>query len=260
MPDPALPSAADQERARDPITGLRPMSRTAGLGLHDYSAINTAAVVGLVLGLAGWLVVFGTALLVVPAAGLLFAILALRQIRRSSGTESGLLLAILGGLLSLGFLGYAVVTTVGEAARARTDRAQIDAAVREAGRDIAADNFDAAYALFHPRFHEVYSREVFEQTLRGLQKSRRYGKIEAMQAGDVLRFEQDRATGRRTGVGQIVATVKLADGTTAEARHMAVFWDDGGKWKILSLGDWFAKPQDQPIGGPAAGPPPPGAP
>ena len=252
MPDPAPPAAAPD---RDPVTGLRPMSRTAGLGMHDYAAINTFAVVALALGLAGWLVVFGAALVVVPLAGLILAVLAVRQIRRSSGTETGLLLAILGGLLSLGFIAYAVATYASAATRDRTDTRQIDAAVKQLGRDIVAAKFDAAYALFHPRFHEAFPRQAFEQDLRGLQSSPFYGKVDSLRAGDILRFETDRSTGRRTGVGQIVATITLPDGKTAEPRHNAVFWKDGDTWKVLSLSDWFATPEQKaaraaPPGGP----------
>ena len=219
------------------------MSRTAGLGMHDYAAVNTLAVVALALGLAGWLVVFGPLMLLVPIAGLLCAALAFRQVRGSNGTQTGLLLAILGGLLSAGFIGYAVVSQVAEASREKADGAEIRADVAKLGGEVAAGDYDAAYARFHPRFQEQFPRDAFEQTLRSVQANEFYGKISAIRAGDVLRFEDDPTSDRRTGYGQLLVTLKSKAGEEFTFPFTATFWRDGDAWKVLSIPEWFVPPR-----------------
>src|SRR5215212_974195 len=90
----------------DPLASLHKMSTTAGLGSTDYVEVNGTAIAALVLGLISAVTLFNEPLLlVVPAAGIVTAIFAFRQIARSNGTQTGSALAVGAILLSLGFGG-----------------------------------------------------------------------------------------------------------------------------------------------------------
>src|SRR5436309_1709781 len=86
----------------DPLASLHKMSTTAGLGSEDYVAINAVSIATLLLGLASGLALPFTVLLILPLAGIVCGVLALRQIHGSNGTQSGRAFAIIGLLFSLG--------------------------------------------------------------------------------------------------------------------------------------------------------------
>src|SRR3954452_11695166 len=96
-------STPDNPGNTDPLSSLYKMSRTAGLGTTEYVAINGAAVTAAILGLASALAIMADVLLVIPLVGIIFAIVALRQISHSSGTQGGRALAWAGLVLSLAF-------------------------------------------------------------------------------------------------------------------------------------------------------------
>src|SRR4051812_2754029 len=94
-------TAADSRQ--DPaMRSLYKMSRTAGVGLQDYAAINVFAVVGLLLAVASVLTLIFPdvdALLVIPIGAIVLCIIAFVQIRGSNGTQTGTFLAIAGILI-----------------------------------------------------------------------------------------------------------------------------------------------------------------
>ena len=95
------------------MKALYHMSRTAGVGLGDYAAINVLAVVGLIVGIACFLLlIFGDSLimLVLPAAALIVCVVAILQIRNSNGTQVGTGLAAAG--IALGLVSNAQFYTV----------------------------------------------------------------------------------------------------------------------------------------------------
>src|SRR5439155_24799091 len=84
----------------DPLSHLHKMSTTAGLGSGEYVAINGTAIFALILGIVSALTLFEElVLLVVPLVGVVAAIVALRQISRSGGTQTGKGLATAGLVL-----------------------------------------------------------------------------------------------------------------------------------------------------------------
>src|SRR6478736_4490875 len=94
----------------DPLASLHKMSTTAGLGSGDYVAINPVAIFAIIMGVASALALFEeTILLLLPAAAIVGAIIALRQIGKSSGTQTGRGLAIAAIVLALIFGGYTTV-------------------------------------------------------------------------------------------------------------------------------------------------------
>src|SRR5688500_12187527 len=87
----APPSAvqmANADAVDAPTHALYPMSRTAGVGLGDYAAVNVRAVIGLILGVASVLaLIFADSYLplIIPAAAIVVSLIGLVQIRNSNG-------------------------------------------------------------------------------------------------------------------------------------------------------------------------------
>ena len=253
-PPPAAPTAP-LDAGRDPVTGLRRMSKTAGVGMSDYAAISTLAVVALVLGLASPLVFFTVYLVLVPIAGVVVAAVAARKIATSNGTETGLPLALVGGLLSAGFLGWYAYSTVADGRRADADRARVAAVVEQFGADLKQDDFDAAYALFDARFQQQVDRDRFESVLKARQANPYYGQIQGVTLAGDGRFEDDPETSAR--VGQVFLRLALppvaAPGATSRPAgdaprydtQAAVFREEDGQWRLLNIPEVFAPPQGQ---------------
>src|SRR5687767_9287806 len=73
----------------EPLAGLFHMSTTAGRGTQEYVAINHTAVAAFLLGLGSLSALAHPILLLVPVAAFVCAIVAVRQINRSNGTQTG---------------------------------------------------------------------------------------------------------------------------------------------------------------------------
>src|SRR5687768_5180367 len=86
QPRPDAPAGAEGD---DALTHLHKMSTTTGLGSTDSVAINAPSVWAVSLGLASALAIVDKILLIVPVAGVICAIVALYQIGKSAGTQTG---------------------------------------------------------------------------------------------------------------------------------------------------------------------------
>lgn len=221
---------------------LHKMSTTAGLGSTDYVAINGPSVVAVILGLASALAVVDKILLIVPVAGVICAAVALYQIGKSGGTQTGRGLAVLGLLLSLGFaayVGYAAVATVQQEKR---DSIAIEGLISELTAHIQKGEFDKAYALFSPRFQERVNAQQFNDTMRYVQDHPTYGKLEGITTNGRYDFTSDPATGGR--IGQAILLMEL-DKFSESTRMDAVFRLVGGQWKFENIPGLFPSPQQQ---------------
>ena len=223
---------AAQSQRSDPLSGLHKMSTTAGLGTTEYVAINAPAVFALILGLASVLAIVDNILLVVPVAGIICAIVAMRQISNSNGTQTGRGLAIIGLLLSLAFGGYVVANQLTEASRTRADREAISQLVQSFGRDIIAGNFQAAYEKFTPRFASRVPLEQFERSLAPRREFPVYGKLESVEAASIFDFESDPTTGVRLGAVRVNFKYENLE---QPAQEDAVFRKADGKWQFENL-------------------------
>ena len=246
------PPAADDRR--DPVTGLRRMSKTAGVGMNDYAAVSTLAVVALVLGLASPLVFLGPLAMIVPLAGVVVAVAAVVAVRGSNGTQTGLPLAVVGGLLSAGLLGWYVTQTLATGRLDAGDQREVQALVAEFAEDVRAKDYAAAYGLFHERFREVVPPDRFESALVTRQENPFYGEFQDVTLSDVVRFETDPALGGRVAASLLVVELPPAPtppGTTRPAegpperydRPAVTFREEGGQWRFLNVPDWFAPPE-----------------
>src|SRR5436309_9385705 len=102
-PDANLAAAAP-DNGDDPLSHLHKMSTTAGLGSTDYVAVNGIAVTTIFMGLASSLALLDITLLAIPVATVVLAIVALRQIANSNGTQTGRALAWGGMVLAMLFV------------------------------------------------------------------------------------------------------------------------------------------------------------
>ena len=246
MPDLQTPPseqrpAADPAAADDALTHLHKMSTTAGLGSTDYVAINAPSVLAVILGLASALAVVDKILLIVPIAGVICAIVAMVQIGRSAGTQTGRGLAIVGLLLSLGFAGYVGYKTIAAAQLAKADQAKIEAMIGQLAGNIQKGEFDQAYAHFSPRFSERVKLQEFSDRMKYVQNGA-WGKLEKIETNGLYAFSADPTTGVRRG--QVIMLFKL-DKNPEPSRQEAYFRLVGGNWKIEDIPALFPQPQQQ---------------
>jgi hypothetical protein len=239
-PPPANQAKTADSASADPLASLHKMSRTAGLGAQEYVAVNPAAVVAFLLGVASFTAVLGNALLVIPLATLVVAIIAILQIRRSAGTQTGLWLAVAGLLLAGGF-----VTVVGGRAviHARTVAAESDAVavlIEQLGNNVSQAKYDAAWQQFSSRFHERVKRETFDNVWISNQSSPLYGQIKSIRWNGILDVQIDPETGNTTAEGFVV--FELVNGKN-DRRYCAFRKEPQRGWTFDDITGYFPAPE-----------------
>ena len=222
------------------LAQLHRMSTTAGVTNLDYVALSHLAIVAVLLGLASALALFGWLLLVVPLVGIVFAIVAIRQINDSSGTQSGRGLAIAGLILCLLFGGGEVVKEVMAITAVSGDKAQISVTLAQAGSLIREQKYKEAYALFDPTFQSYFKFEQFQSIWTSVQSPRSLGPLESMQWNGVVDFET--AAGARVAL----TNAKMKFARSQEERFEVTLRKVGEKWLILRFPSFFAEPKANP--------------
>jgi hypothetical protein len=243
--EPPRNSAPPPSEPSDPIAKLHKMSTTAGVGSQDYVAINNAAIISVILGLCTALAFLGIPFLVVGAAGIVFGIIALVQIRHSNGTQGGTGLAILGILLSLAIAGSIAAANIIDWTHRKEDESEVNKVLAQVGQYIASDQYEKAYQLFTPEFQSVFKPEIFRAQLEGYQQY--FGKIEGMTSNDLFQFLPT-AEGQPTAQTQAIvrfqqpATQTTQPTGSREARRVPIaLFKQNGQWRI-GLMDIFRKP------------------
>ncbi len=233
----------------DPLSKLHKMSTTAGLGSGDYVAVNIVAVVAALLGVASILSKLSNALLVIPIIGLVCGVVAIIQIGRSNGTQTGRGLAVIGLLLSLGFAWFVIFQQISEYFRTQQDQQAIASLISEFGEKAKTKDYPSAYELFDGDFHDrvpldkFKSRMGFFETPQALDL---YGGLSNVEWNGRLAFEQDARTGSLIAGG--VALMNFSK-KGEPFRQACYFRKVGTKWKIDSLPDLFPVEKAAP-GGP----------
>jgi len=217
------------------------MSRTAGLGSQEYVAVNATAVVSVILGVVSALAVLGTVLLIIPLAAIIVGIIALGQIHRSGGTETGRGIAILGIVIALACIGAVGGKEFLYQQQVRREQGQIIELIERVGKDFNQGNYDDAWDSFSQRFHERVKKEDFVTTMTHLQASPYYGQIKGMHWNGILDVEIDRDSGSLWGRGVVI--VETAKG---DDRREAIFRkSENGNWAFEDLQGYFAAVQAQ---------------
>jgi hypothetical protein len=223
----AVTAPADEHLAH-----LHKMSTTAGVTNQDYVAVNPLAVVAATLGVTSGLAFFGWLLLVIPIVGIIFAIVAVRQIGDSNGTQTGRGLAILGLALCLLCAGGMMVQRYREHAAVRGDEQGIAAAISEFGQSLKAGDYTQAYGRVDDAFKDNVPFDVFGQLWERIAQS--VGRVEILEWNGVTPDFQSSAGSPTAG---IKAKLKFQRGE--EERIDVLLRKVGDKWLINALPQFF---------------------
>jgi hypothetical protein len=212
----------------DPLAALPKMERTAGLTEGDYVAINATAVVALLLGLLSGAAVLGVFLLAIPIVTVFVALLAIRQIRRSGGTQKGQALAATGLILALIFVVWRGGLALAYAHRVASESNQIIALVDQFGSRINHEQYDQAYQLCTSRFRDRVRLPDFIRAWQDLQALAWYGRIKQMHWNGYLEVQFDPDTGQPTALGKVI--IELESGGRDDQRGPSTFRKVGDTW------------------------------
>jgi membrane protein implicated in regulation of membrane protease activity len=228
---PARGSASD-----DPLATLHKMSTTAGLGSTDYVAVNPTAIFALIMGLASALTLFGVPLLLLlPAIGISAALIAIWQIAKSNGTQTGRALAALAILFCFAFGGFVGVRSATARLSEKRDKAALDKLISTLGQDVQQGNFDAAYQMFDDRFRTRVPATTFSDVMKLLRQNATYGKLQNATWKQLAEFQTDETTGARMAAVNVIFIYDQV----GEVRQTAVFRNVDGKWMLSDIPAYF---------------------
>lgn len=210
------------------------MSTTAGVGATDYVAINPLAVTAMVLGLLSVVVLLGWPLLIVPIAAIIFAILGLRQIHNSSGTQSGRGLAWGGIVLGLAFAGLVATQQIQARITAAREQEQIAKVAAELGERMRQQDWRGAYELFAPQFQQIWPPTQFIDRMEQVLVNERLGELRQVTAGSRVYIE-DYAAGRRGFSNLYFTFEKLDQPAPIGAQYVKI----GDQWRIEDIPQFF---------------------
>ncbi len=245
-----IPPAKSSES--DPFRRLHKMSTTAGVGAHDYVAVNTPAVVSAIAGAASLSALLTPGMLVVPGFAIVCAVVAWMQIGKSNGTQTGRLIAVFGFLTGLAFSTYVVAGQVREARAFAESRRDIAQLFTDFSAATAKGDHKAAYEVFGPAFQSQTKFPNFSAFLKLLEDNPNYGKITSITWNERLQAVAD-----ATGEGSDLARASVILGVEkSEAKipvdAVLVRRRSNEKWTIERLSPLFEQEQQQqgPPGGP----------
>jgi hypothetical protein len=255
------PSARVADRRKDPaMQKLFQMSRTAGVGLQDYRAVNVVSVVALMVGVASFFcIVFRDydMLLALPVLAVILGLVAAIQIARSNRTQTGIPMAVAGLLLGAGFFSYNLYAR-GHIARENTRfQQELSSVVQQFGAAVAAQDYAGAREHLHPRLRERIGLVTFQRVVDPILRSRAvYGAVgQGMSLGDRVEFVRDASGVSASGL--MVIELDAVDPRTnrnGRAREPATFARSGEDWRIADVPNWFPPDIDD-----RRNPPPPGS-
>jgi hypothetical protein len=236
--------------AGDPLSGLYRMSRTAGLASSDYQAVNAPSVVSFLSGLLSFIASFELVLLVVPLTALVLGVIAIKQIRGSNGTQTGLPLAVLGIVAALALGGWAGSGKAREAARTREDREELTQSIARLGELIAGEKFEDAYtSLFSKSFRDRVSLAEFSGVWRAMRMHPALGALKGMSSNRLFNFEVEQGSQLRLAIGQISLDYEKA---IPADRPQIIFTRRDNRWLVEQIPSLFPPPVRAPgqVGGP----------
>jgi len=220
--------------AADPFANLHKMSTTAGVAEQEYVALNTCAVLAVIFGVAGALSFLGNLFLVISVVGVVFAVIALRQIAVSNGTQTGRALAVGGVVMAVLSGGGAVALRLGQDLGVRRDSLAIGAEINAFGRDILHQDYQAAYVRASRQFRDRVPANYFIAQMRGWQTATR----------GFQSFRWNEMTPVFKG-STADAMVILGFGDS-DQRVMVKMKHEGGYWRITDMPELFPDRTPQP--------------
>ncbi len=213
------------------------MSTTAGVGSGDYVAVNIPSVVAILLGIASSLCLLDPIFLLVPLAGLICAIMSLLQIRRSGGTQTGTLLAVIGLLLALGFSGVVGFRELRDFLNDRRETAAIVDVISKFEADAKSSNWDDAYTLMDPKFTAAVPLKQYTDFWKSFEASPFYGHVASVVWNGHLVTGTDSVTGGR--YARALVRIHYTKSAETQTVHEIAFHLDNGTWKIQQISSFF---------------------
>jgi hypothetical protein len=216
----------------DPLAHLFRMSTTSVAG-QEYVAINPTSIVALLLGVASVLALVADLMLIIPLAGVICAIIAIVQIRRSSGTQTGRLFAMIGLAFALLIGGARGVQEVAATVRDRQESQKIAAIIERFGRGVHAARYDEIYDdMTTQAFRERIDRKGFILALQQVQSQPGYGPIESIEWNQQkMPFQEVGTSGNRVASAMGFMKFRKSD---LVGRPIFTFSNREGTWKIDS--------------------------
>jgi hypothetical protein len=226
------------------------MSTTAGVGSHEYVAVNPMAVAALLLGVASLLVFLHDVLLLIPLAGIVCAIIAWRQIKNSNGTQTGRLMALAGLVLCLLVGGGRLASRVIGGWSSSADKAEIQRLISELGTHLRHQEYQAARDRFTPRFKQRVSQQQFVDAFKDMQTHPATGGIKGMEWNRRVEFEEDPQL--KTRLAYTMAFFSF-NNAPEPGRVTVVLLKEGDRWQIDDLPLMFPRDKKPTRGGAGAG-------
>lgn len=234
----------------DPFSGLHRMSTTAGVGSHEYVAVNNAAVVAFISGCLSLLALVSGSLLMIALLAAVFSVIALIQITRSNGTQTGRSFALLGLLIAAGVTISVVVQNRNEARAYAESRAQIAEVFNNFYEGWASGNTEKAWSMFGPAFQSRVKFADFDGFLKSIVDSPEAGKITGVQWNQ--RLEAARADGMAdTDIARAVVVINIEKAHSGLSNDVTLVrrpTSSGGKgpWQIEQMSPLFDQLTKQP--------------
>jgi len=253
-PSASPPAAANNENLSpdtQALLHLHKMSMTAGLGSGDYVAVNLLAVVSMLFGLASLVTLMGDSLvlLLFPLVGVILALLALRQIRHSNGTQTGGLVAWTGLALCVLIGGGKSASDTVWYIQTGKDRAQINQLIARLSDDLRSSNYDDAYTLFDRKFHERINQKDFLAHLNAIESNPQVPSIDNLKISSTL-VEIDHVTQRRKATASLIPHFKGWAGMTDDRLDASFVDTESSGWKIDGIPAFFTSRNRSAAGGP----------
>lgn len=238
--------ASTQTPAADPFSNLYRMSATAGVGANDYVAVNTPAVITILAGIASALTLLSPFLVLIPLAAIVFGVVALVQISRSNGTQTGNFLAAGGILLALAFSLFVGYREYAQRVALAESTQEIRQLITDFSSATAVGDYDKAYTLFSPTFQSRVAFKDFSGMLKNIEGFPAYGRIKGTEWNEKLEASPAVSS---TGTELAVARVKLrfekssTPLTTDTSFTRRVEGGGKGPWKFETMSPLFERPR-----------------
>jgi hypothetical protein len=220
------------------LANLHKMSTTAGVTNVGYVAVNYTAIAAALLGLASALSFFGLLLLVVPVVGIIFAIVAIRQINDSSGTQTGKGLAYLGLALSFLLGGGAITRDAITMLSARGEENRIADTISKVGQYIHDGKYKEAYDLHDDGFQNHFTLAQFQSTWKSVQVPTSLGKVISMEWNGVPPVIESSSGAQLAATKARVKFEKAQD-----ERFDVILRKVGDRWLITRFPAFFTPPR-----------------
>ena len=214
------------------------MSTTAGVTNLDYVAVNQTAIVAALLGFASALSFFGNLLLIIPIIGVIFAVVAMRQISHSSGTQTGKLLAIAGLLLCVLLGGWAITKEALAIAAVKGDENKIASTLSQLGQLLHDGKYKEAYALHDDDFQNRVKFAQFESRWKSIQSPQPLGRVQKMEWNGV-----SPSFGSEGGSPMAALKAMMRFEKAQDERVDLIMRRVGDRWLISHFPSFFPEPR-----------------